>query len=230
MGLHLAKAPHKASVGYRSVSTDRLEMGNLNVAANTAGKDTKWMNGSPLKGALLALLLELEEPAHPYMLATLLAERLGSAFLVEPEAVYKMLKALEDAELVASEERENETGSWRRQNIYRPTDLTGRAVSAWMSAPVSDVAARPELLVKIAFARPSDIPVLLDALNALEMRRMDRLDECQSAEVPMSSWVDLATNIACTWTKEHVQADLHWIMATRDWIREYAAKHEVFRR
>jgi DNA-binding PadR family transcriptional regulator len=205
-------------------------MGNLSVAANTVGKSTNWMKGSPLKGALLALLLELDEPTHPYLLATLLAERLGSAFRVEPEAVYKMLKALEQAEMVASEKRENETGSWRRQNVYRPTDLTGRAVSAWMAAPVSDVAARPELLVKIAFARPSDIPVLLDALNALEMRRMDRLDECQSAEVPMSSWVGLATNVACTWTEEHLHADLRWIMATRDWMREYAAKHEVFRR
>lgn len=192
--------------------------------------DKKWVKGSPLKGALLALLLELEEPTHPYRLATLLAERLGPSLRFEAESVYKMLKAFEEAGLVASELRENEVGNWRRQSVYRPTDLTEQAVGLWMAVPVSDDAARPELLVKIAFSRPSDIPVLLDALNALEIRRMDRLGECERAEVPMSSWTELATNAACDWTEEHLHADLRWIMSTRDWMRDYATQNNVFRR
>lgn len=179
------------------------------------------MKGSPLKGALLALLLELGEPTYPYRLATLLAERLGPALRIEAEAVYKMLKALERAGLVAHEVRDGIETNVARQNVYRPTEWTKPAVGVWMAAPLSDTAARPELLVKIAFARPVDIPVLLRSLSAFEMRCTDRLVECQGADASASPWIGLATNVACNWAEEHWHADLRWIMSTRDRLREY---------
>ncbi len=197
------------------------------MSAGTVGMSDKWMKGSPLKGALLSLLLELGEPMYPYRLAMLLAERLGPALRVEVEGVYKMLLALENAGLVAHEVRESADTNVARQRVYRPTVLTEPAVGVWMAAPLSDVAARPELLVKIAFARRSDIPVLLNLLGVLEMRCTDRLDECQSAEAPVSSWIGLATNVACGWAEEHLHAELRWIMSTRDRLREYATRHDA---
>ena len=230
-GLTEALAGHRARRRSVIVPVDpTISKWGIGVAVGVNDVDKKWVRGSPLKGALLALLLGIDEPTHGYRLATLLAERLGPSLRFELDGVYKMLKAFEKAGLVASELRESEVGSWRRQSVYGPTDLTEQAVGLWMAEPVSDDAARPELLVKIACSRPCDIPVLLDALNALEMRRMDRLGECERAVVPMSSWSGLATNAACGWTEEHLQADLRWIMSTRDWMRDYADQNDVFRR
>lgn len=184
----------------------------------------KWMRGSPLKGALLALLLELGEPTHPYLLATLLARRLGPAGRVDPDAVYKMLTPLVKAGLVECEVRENATGSWQRQRVYRTTQLTEDARRAWMSAPLSYAVAREDLRVRIAFSRPSDAPVLLAALDVFERQCMEQLEECEAHDVPVGTWPGLVLNVACDWADEHVHADLSWIMKTREAIRDHTAR------
>jgi len=192
--------------------------------------DRKWMRGSYLKGALLALLLESGEPAHPWRLATLLERRLGPASGIDRDVVYGMLEGLETHGLVARTTRENESGSWRRQKVYGVTDLTERALSDWIAAPVSEEATRTELQVKIAFSRPCDAPVLLRTLDMYERQCMDRLAACEDAEVPMSSWTGLRMNVARTSTEEHLEAELRWIMRTRDWMRDYATRYGAARR
>jgi DNA-binding PadR family transcriptional regulator len=175
----------------------------------------------------MALLLELGEPTHAYLLATLLARRLGPASKVEAEAIYKMLPALQRAGLVDCELGEIETGgSWRRLNLWRTNDLTERAVNEWMAQSVSYAVARADLQVKIAFSRPSDAPVLLAALDVFEMQCMEQLTACEEADgVPMARWSGLALNTACSWAEEHLKADLSWVMSTRESMNEYLAGH-----
>src|SRR5580693_8844835 len=112
------------------------------------------MRGSPLKGALLALLLELNEPTHPWRLATLVERRLGPASGIDYGVVYRMLTALVEQGLVACTMRTNEDG--RSQKVYGATGLTERALGEWMATPASDDATRTELQIKFAFSRPCD--------------------------------------------------------------------------
>lgn len=185
----------------------------------------KWMRGSPLRGALLALLLELNEPTHPWRLATLLARRFGPTSGIDYNVVYKMLTALVEQRLVACTRRKNDDG--RFQKVYGPTDLTERALSEWMAAPLSEEATRTELQIKFAFSRPCDAPVLLGTLDTYELQCLDRLAECLDAEVPMSSWTGLRMNVASTWTEERLEGALRWIMRTRESLRDYATKHGI---
>lgn len=187
----------------------------------------RWMRGSPLKGALLAVLLELGEPAYPYRLATLLARRLGPAARVDHRLVYKMLDPLEEAGLVALELRESETGSWRRQKMYRPTELTETAVDEWMASAVPYAVAREDLQVRVAVSRPSDAGVLLRLLDAFEVQCMDQLAECEAFGVPAGRWAGVAMGAAWDWTDEHVRADLSWIMKTRESILDHVAHGEI---
>jgi DNA-binding PadR family transcriptional regulator len=187
------------------------------------------MKGSPLRGALLALLLDLGEPAHPWRLATSLARRLGPVSGIDRNAVYKMLDGLAGQGLVVCMTRENDSGSWRRQKVYGVTEMTERAVSDWMTTPVSGEWSRAELQVKIAFSRPSDAPVLLRMLDLYERQCMDRLLECEGAEVLMSSWLGLTMNAVCKRTEEHLEAELRWIMRTRESMRDYEARHGATR-
>ncbi len=183
------------------------------------------MGGSPLKGALLALLLELDEPTYPWRLATLAARRLGPASASDPSFVYKMLTTLVEQGLVACAMSKNEDGA--PQKVYGATDLTERAVSEWMAAPVSEKAIRAVLQIKFAFSRPCDAPVLLGTLDTYELQCLDRLAECLDAEVPMSSWTGLRMNVSSTWTEERLEGELRWIMRTRESMRDYAVKHGI---
>jgi DNA-binding PadR family transcriptional regulator len=78
-----------------------------------AAVDRKWMRGSPLKGALLALLLEMGEPTHPWRLATLAERRLGPASRIDYGVVYRMLTALVEQDLVACTCAGMKTGALR---------------------------------------------------------------------------------------------------------------------
>jgi DNA-binding PadR family transcriptional regulator len=183
----------------------------------------RWMRGSPFRGALLALILELDEPVHPWKLATLLERRFGPASEIDYNGVYKMLTSLMEQGLVACAMRRNDDGGV--QKVYGATDLTERALSEWMATPVAEEGSRTELQIKFAFSRPCDVSVLLQTLDTHERRCLGRLAECLEAEVPMSSWTGLRMNIASTWTEERLEGELRWIMRTRESMHDYAAKH-----
>ncbi len=183
------------------------------------------MKGSPLKGALLALLLELDEPTYPWRLATLVGRRLGPASGIDPNVVYKMLAVLVEQRLVACTTRKDVDGGL--QKVYGVTDLTERALSEWIATPVSGEATRTELQIKFAFSRPCDVPVLLQTLDTYELQCLDRLGECLEAEAPMSSWTGLRMNVASSWTEERLQGELRWIMRTRESMLDYVAKHPI---
>jgi DNA-binding PadR family transcriptional regulator len=193
------------------------------------------MKGSPLKGALLALLLELDEPIHVYRLATLLARRLEPVMRVEREGVYGMLDVLERLGLVTREIRKGERGGLRNdQRFYSASEMTGPAVTEWMAAPVSDGTAKVELLIRIAVSQPSHAPILLEILRMCEVRCLDRLSRYEKQtnrgeNVAPSTWKGLAIGVVSLWTKKHTQAELEWIMSTRDWMDDYILKHEAAR-
>lgn len=187
-----------------------------------AAIDRKWMKGSHLKGALLALLLELDEPTYPWKLTTLIGRRLGAAAGDDPNVVYKMLQALAAQRLVACTKRTDHEG--RSQKIYGVTDLTERALSEWMASPITGDTIRTELQTKFAFSRPCDADVLLRTLDTYERQCLDRLGQCLDVGVEMSSWTGLRMNIASSWTQERLEGELRWIMRTRESMRDYAAK------
>lgn len=124
-------------IGYGSSKPDDLEERNPGHVTTEAARQNS-LKGSPLRGALLALLLELGEPIHGYGLAMLLAERLGPAERVEVNSVYRMLRDFEVCGLVVSELREDRSGRRPPKRLYRATDLTEAAVSQWKAAPMPD--------------------------------------------------------------------------------------------
>ena len=206
--------------------------------AQSRALDPKWMRGSPLKGAVLALLLELGEPIHVYKLATLLARRLESVVRVEREGVYGMLEVLDRLGLVACEVRKGERGGLRNdQRFYGASETTQEAVAEWMASPVLDGTAKLEVLIRIAVSQPADAKVLLEILSMCEVRCLERTgdddkddEQAKEAERPApSTWRGMGIQCVSVWTKKHAQAELEWIMSTRDWICDYVSKNEVAR-
>ncbi len=63
------------------------------------------MKGSPLEGALLALLLEFDQPTYPWRMATLLGRRLGLASGTDRDFVYRMLQGARTTAVVGGARR-----------------------------------------------------------------------------------------------------------------------------
>jgi DNA-binding PadR family transcriptional regulator len=185
---------------------------------------------SPLRGVLLALLLdEQERELSGYRLTTLLVRRLGPAWEVHRQSVYRALRQLEDEELVSSTERAGTVGGGtpHGQRVFRATARAEAARTAWIEAAASKEPVRDELHAKIAVSRAQDAPSLLRALDAYERSCFAMLRQSGEAEVPMGSWASLSMNLARAAVDESIQADLRWVGKARAWIQEYLAEKPV---
>jgi DNA-binding PadR family transcriptional regulator len=183
--------------------------------------------GSPLRGVLLALLLgEPGQALHGYRLATLLRRRLGPAWDVERQSVYRVLSKLEEEGLLRRADAASDAkGGGRGRRSYRATQDAEAAVARWMEAPVSKELIRSELQAKIAVSRAHDAPRLLQALDAYERSCFGILRESEEAKVPMGSWAGVAANLRRAAVDEGIHADLRWIAKARKWIQDYLVEH-----
>jgi DNA-binding PadR family transcriptional regulator len=187
--------------------------------------ERKQVAGSPLRGALLALLVsEGEQPLGGYRLGTLVERRLGPAWKVTRQSVYGTLDRLEDDGLISSSAKETTGRGGEGQRVYSATDRAEAAVAAWMETPVGKEPMRVELQAKIAMSSAHHAPALLRALDGYERDCFELLHKTQGAEVPMGSWAGLAMNLTRMAVDESLQAELRWITLARRWIGEFVAE------
>ena len=179
------------------------------------------MRGSPLKGVLLGLVAELEQPTHAYVLAAMMARRLGPAWQVDRKSVYQMLSQLQAAKLIASEPSLTRRGVL---DVYFPTEHTEAALAVWMETRGSKSPVREELQAKVAVSRTKDVPSLLRALDGYERECFEMLKETYDAEVGTGSWSGLAMALARIAADEHLHAELRWVMTARQAIQEFMAQ------
>ncbi len=187
--------------------------------------DRRYASGSPLRGALLALLVNEGEPLSGYRLATLVERRLGPAWRMTRQSVYGALERLVEDGLVAAGVKTTFNGTGEGQRVYSATASAAEALEAWMQSPATREPVRVELQARIALSRADDAPHLLHALDAYEQDCFEMLRKSSEAEVPMGSWVGLAMNLTRVAVDESLQADLRWIALARRWIEEFLIEH-----
>ncbi len=105
---------------------------STNSASNsTAVVDRTWMRGSsPLKGAILALVLE--RPGHGYDLGARLGARLGPTWAIDPKRLYRMLDQLERAGLISGTVESDPENPRQHRTVYRATELAPEALRLWL--------------------------------------------------------------------------------------------------
>jgi len=182
--------------------------------------DVSWMRGSsPLKGALLGLLLQ--HPGHGYDLANRLNRRLGPAWQIEAKGLYPMLQQLERAGLVSSR-RVFGDGPTGQRLVYSPAPPAQAALTEWMAAGALAEPLRGELQAKVAVARAQDVPRLLAALDCYERDCRLLLRASNEEFAQARSWIALAMNLTRAAALTRLRAELEWIALARREIAAFA--------
>ncbi len=184
-------------------------------------RDPGWMRGSsPLKGALLGLLLQ--SPGHGYDLANRLNRRLGPAWQIEAKGLYPMLQQLERAGLVSPQAVACK-GPTGRRVVYHPTIRAQGALSEWMAAGAAAEPLRVELQAKLAVARSEDLPQLLIALDCYEQERLTLLSASAEEFPGPRTLTALAMTLTRAAALTRLQGELDWAVLARRAIAEFAA-------
>ncbi len=127
-----------------------------------------------VKHAVLGLVIE--RPGYGYELIQRLGDRI-EGWRPSETAVYPALKSLRAEGMIrARDVVAGGSGSAHRGVVwYEATDVGRDEFSDWMHAPNDLVPQRDPFWLKVAFARPDDLPRLVELARELERACLDRL-------------------------------------------------------
>lgn len=183
-----------------------------------------WMRGAstPLRGALLALLLE--RPGHGGELANRLQVRLGEPWRIDRGDVYRLLEGLESEGLVTYAEEPMRRGRRGTRIVYHPTDDTAAAVGDWMATLLPREPVRRGIEAKLAVAREGDLPSIKLALRQYEQECLALAQMIESSDGPPRTWSALMLDCMRDGVRKILQAEIDWASRTVQRIEEYASQ------
>jgi DNA-binding PadR family transcriptional regulator len=188
------------------------------MAAST-GENELSANQSPLKGAVLGLLVQ--GPSYGYELANRLERQLGPGWSIVRPSLYRMLRGLDSEGLVSCAQVFDDTSSARI--MYEATDQAEAALVAWMDTPVSFDEAQLQLQARMVVARPEDLPRLLVALNQHERALFSKRNEVRQGRPTQHSLRASMMLLVREASMQRINADLLWLDMARQTIRTLLA-------
>jgi DNA-binding PadR family transcriptional regulator len=192
----------------------------MSASNSTAVVDRTWMRGSsPLKGAILALVLE--RPGHGYDLGARLGARLGPTWAIDPKRLYRMLDQLERAGLISGTVESDPENPRQHRTVYRATELAPEALRLWLETLAPREPTRAEIQAKVAAAREQDAPQLLLALRQYELECLELLRKSSGPPLPVRSWMGLVMEIVRDASDAQLHTEVDWAKRTRARIEEH---------
>jgi DNA-binding PadR family transcriptional regulator len=199
-----------------------------------SGPKARWEAKVALKHAVLGALTQRR--GYGYELVQRLSERLGPAWQLSASTVYAALDQLEQEGLAQGYAAGGAEGSERRERgtvrrfVYEATDSGIEAFEGWLERPSLRVEpVRSELALKIAVARPGDVPALLAAIEQAGRLVDAARRECVEATTPAAGrrWEDATRALVGTAAIARFDAELGWLGAAREALTTPAARAEA---
>lgn len=162
----------------------------------------------PVKAAVLAVLLE--GSTYGYEVAKRINRRMGASWRVQAKHIYPILKQLEDAGLVWSEERPIEGPPYSRR-FFHPTEKAIRARREWLLAPPTASIVRADIHTRLAFCTEDEIPEMLRALDELRVDLLEEMEENAETETPRISWLGTVMSLYRSAVDKRLKAEAEWV-------------------
>ncbi len=171
-------------------------------------------NQSPLRGALLALLVQ--GPSHGYELASRLQRQLGPSWPIYRTSLNRMLKGMHKDGLIAVESADESNPA---KIVYSATDLAAPAVLAWMDSPLPLEEGQLQLQARMVVARPEDLPRLLVALNRYEQKLFARRTKIEAGRPDRRQLRSAMMFLVREASIQRINGELLWVELSRQTIR-----------
>ncbi len=183
--------------------------------AASAGEHDLSSNQSPLKGAVLGLLVQ--GPSYGYEIANRLERQLGPGWTIVRPSLYRMLRGLDSEGLLSSTLIADEAGSARI--MYYATDRAEQALVTWMDSPLSFDEAQLQLQARMVVARMEDLPRLMTALNEYERALFAKREEVEQPRPALPSLRAAMMFLVREASMQRIAAELLWLDMSRHTIR-----------
>lgn len=192
-------------------------------AAADGAADRTWMRGSsPLKGAILGLVLE--RPGHGYDLGARLGARLGPSWAIDPKRLYRMLDQLERAGLIAGTVEIDPDNPRQQRTVYSATARAPKALRTWLETRAPREPTRAEIQAKVAAGREQDELQVRHALLEYERECLELLRRSEGPPLPVRSWMGLVMDIVRDASDAQLRTEIEWAKRTRRRIEEHVAR------
>jgi DNA-binding PadR family transcriptional regulator len=176
---------------------------------------------SPLQAAALAVLLE--GPTYGYEVAKRINRRMGVSWRLQAKHIYPVLRELERAGLIRSEEQEVK-GPLRSQRFYYPTERAVQARRDWMDTPPASSVLRADIHARLAFSSQQDVPGLLRALSEVRMDLLEEMEENAAMETPRVSWRGTVMSLCRSAVDRRLKAEVEWVEEACRALEEFAGE------
>jgi DNA-binding PadR family transcriptional regulator len=184
--------------------------------------------------------LLIEQPGNSYQLEQRLEQRFGSAQFAHGTA-YQAMKRLSKQGLISAIEGDESAVLGHPKAAYPPTtvyEATTEGVEhfeGWLRASTSTPAVREDLLAKIAFCEPADLPRLIEIVREAEMtcaaQLEDLKDQARKArrQTGDDEWRPLMGMIATAADGAWWDARIKWLQTLRHYLQREGQRYEAAR-
>jgi DNA-binding PadR family transcriptional regulator len=185
---------------------------------------------SPTSWLVLGLLVE--RPGYRYEVGKRATDRLGPAWKFNQRGIYIILDSLVRSGLAEAEMRQTPRRAKQSSTKWYFATPDGRAaLEGWLLTPLSSIRPwRPEIVAKLAVARPEDMPDIMKALDEYERDCFALVSAVMTADTPapLTSSGDAPGSLAPKLLNEHheihLEAELRWIAYARAVLSEFQDK------
>jgi DNA-binding PadR family transcriptional regulator len=188
--------------------------------------------------AVLGLLIE--QPGNSYQLERRLEGRFGSAQYAHG-TTYHAMKRLSKKRLICAVDGDQpalgaraEAGSLRA-TVYEATAKGIAYFEDWLRASTSMPPVREELLAKIAFCGPADLPRMIEIVREAELTCAAQLEDVNARMrrerrlAGEDEWRRTMSVIVTTGDVAWWDARIKWLQALRQYLQREAQRHEAGR-
>jgi DNA-binding PadR family transcriptional regulator len=187
--------------------------------------------------AVLGLLIEA--PANSYQLERRLEGRFGSAQFAHGTA-YQAVKRLSKQGLIrAVADTGSQTGRTEAgclpATAYEPTEKGAEYFQRWLLASTSMPPVREELLAKIAFCAPADLPRMIEIVRDAEracMAQLENLNERVRRERRLAGedqWQQLMGVLVAAGDAAWWDARIKWLQDLRQHLQQEGQRYQTGR-
>jgi DNA-binding PadR family transcriptional regulator len=199
------------------------------------GRATTQLSALSAGDAVLGLLIE--EPANTYQLERRLERRFGSSEFAHGTA-YHAVRRLLGQGLIRPRDGDSPVPSDPRRTSaptvdYEATPDGVKHFESWLRASTSTPPVREELLAKVAFCKPSDLPRMVEIVRDAELACTGRLNELnrrmreEHLRAGDDAWRRLMTLIVTAGDVAWWDARIKWLQDLRRYLHQEGQRYQA---